>query len=198
MEEGAREDSSGRVARFIVDPLDGTTNFLRGLPHFSVSLALEMEGEVRVGVVFDPCKGDVFWAEEGQGAWLGDRRLSVSRETDLARSIVGTGIPHRGRGNHAAYLEALKRVMHEVAGIRRLGSAALDLAYVAAGRFDAFFEWGLSPWDVAAGMLLVREAGGVVTRGDGSPTALDSADVLAVPSESMQRRLVPLLAPFYS
>jgi myo-inositol-1(or 4)-monophosphatase len=195
LEEGDDRATSGS-ARFLVDPLDGTTNFLHGIPHFAVSIALEDGGEVVAGVVADVAKGEVFWAEKGRGAWLGERRLSVSREEDLARSIIGTGIPHHGRGDHPRYLAALAGIMRDVAGIRRLGSAALDLAYVAAGRFEAFFERGLAPWDVAAGSLLVREAGGVVSQTDGAVVPL-SGDILASATVRLHGEMLAKLAPLH-
>jgi myo-inositol-1(or 4)-monophosphatase len=194
LEEGDDRTSAGRASRFIADPLDGTTNFLHGIPHFAVSIALEVGGEIVAGTVVDAAKGEIFWAEKGRGAWLGSRRLSVSRETDLGRSIIGTGIPHNGRGDHASYLEALAGVMRDVAGIRRLGSAALDLSYVAAGRFEAFFERGLAPWDVAAGGLLVREAGGVLSRTDGATEHL-SGDVLASSTAPLHASMLRALSP---
>jgi myo-inositol-1(or 4)-monophosphatase len=180
-----------------VDPLDGTTNFLRGVPHFAVSIALELEGELTAGVVFDPAKNELFWTEKGKGAWLGDARLRVSPEQVLSHAVVGTGVPHHGRGGHVRYLEALARVMPEVAGIRRFGAAALDLAYVAAGRFDGFFELGLASWDVAAGMLLVREAGGKVTKSDGTATDLTSRNVLATCGGPLHTRMVAMLEPLH-
>jgi myo-inositol-1(or 4)-monophosphatase len=201
MEEGDHGGGSIAPARFLVDPLDGTTNFLHGLPHFAISIALEARGELVAGVILDPVKDELFWAATGQGAWLlsaaGKRRLAVSRERDLAHAVVGTGVPHRGRGDHPPYLRALAHVMGEVAGIRRFGAAALDLAYVAAGRIDAFFELGLAPWDVAAGVVLVREAGGIVTRCDGSRLEgpLDSSDVLASSGEPIHATITAMLAP---
>ncbi len=196
LEEGDDRAAARGAPRFIVDPLDGTTNFLHGIPHFAVSIAEEVEGAVVAGVVIDAAKGEVFWAERERGAWLGERRLAVSSERVLDRSIIGTGIPHHARGDHPAYLEALASIMRDVAGIRRLGAAALDLAYVAAGRFEAFFETGLAAWDVAAGALLVREAGGVVTRTDGVVEHL-SGDVLAAASVSLHADLVGRLAPLH-
>ena len=184
--------SSG--ARFIVDPLDGTTNFLRGIPHFAVSVAFEQQGEIVAGVVLNPVTSELFWAERDGGSWLGDRRLRVSATTSIARSIVGTGIPHLGRPMHGKFLTALANIMPEVAGVRRLGSAALDLAYVAAGRFDMFWEIGLSPWDIAAGQLLVREAGGIVTACSGEPLRLDGPDILATSSELLHERALAWLA----
>ena len=199
LEEGD-DRAAGEGPRFVVDPLDGTTNFLHGIPHFAVSIALEArrdapgEREIVAGVVLDVMKGEIFVAEKGRGAWLGEQSLSVSREDDLGRSIVGTGIPHRGRGDHPRFLAAIAGVMRDVAGIRRLGAAALDLAYVAAGRFEAFFETGLSPWDVAAGGLLVTEAGGVVTRTGGAVAHL-SGDVLASSNERVHAAMIERLAP---
>ena len=193
MEEGDAPLETRSAGRLIVDPLDGTTNFLRGVPHFAIAIALEEAGVVTAGVVLDVPKRELFRAELGQGAWLGDTRLRCASTTDLGFAVIGTGIPHRGRADHAAYLAKLARVMPEVAGIRRIGAAALDLAYVAAGRFDAFFEWGLSPWDVAAGSLLVTEAGGVVTKSDGSPADIAGRDVLASGTAAMHEHLRRML-----
>jgi myo-inositol-1(or 4)-monophosphatase len=193
-EEPDHAGSSG--PRFIVDPLDGTTNFLHQIPHFAVSIALEVDGEIVSGTVVDPMKGEIFWAERGRGAWLGERRLRVSGEATLARSVVSTGIPHHGGRDHASYLRALSRIMGDVAGIRRMGAAALDLAYVAAGRVEAFFERGLAPWDVAAGTLLVSEAGGLVTQTDGT-TAYLSGDVLAASNSELHAILVKKLEPLH-
>ena len=178
-EERAATVASG-PARFIVDPLDGTTNYLHSIPHFAVSIALERSGRLVAGVVFDPAKDEMFVGEADRGARLGGEPLHVSRETDMRMAVIGTGIPHGNRPErHEAYLAALGRVMHESAGVRRLAAAALDLAYVAAGRLDAFFEEGLSAWDIAAGTLLVREAGGRATDPAGSDDVLASGNVLA-------------------
>jgi myo-inositol-1(or 4)-monophosphatase len=166
--------------RFIVDPLDGTTNFLHGIPHFAIAVGLEREARMVAGVVFDPAVDEMFFAEEGRGAWLGGERLTVSNDVDFSRALVGTGIPHANRQQrHEAYLAMLMPVMREAAGIRRLSAAALDLAYVAAGRFAAFFELGLAPWDLAAGTLLVREAGGRVSQLGGDERVIYAGDVLA-------------------
>jgi myo-inositol-1(or 4)-monophosphatase len=182
-------------ARFIVDPLDGTTNFLRGIAYFAVSIGLEVKGEIVAGVVFNPALAELFWAEKSKGAWLGDKRLSVSAPGPLGRCVVGTGIPHAGRPAHERFLTAMARIMPEVAGVRRLGSAALDIAHVAAGRFDMFWEWGLAPWDVAAAQLLVHEAGGIVTKCDGKPMQLDDGDILAVNHPSLQSVAMKWLSP---
>ncbi len=181
-------------ARFYVDPLDGTTNFLQGIPHFSVTIALEENGELIAGVIFDPSKREMFSVEAGAGAWLNQTRIRVGAERDLDRTVIGTGIPHRGRGDHPRYLKSLALVMRDVSGIRRFGSAALDLAYVAAGRFDAFFETGLAAWDVAAGTLLVREAGGVVTETSGHPMRVANGDVLAASNAGLRAALEARLA----
>ncbi len=197
MEEGEWADGPGPASRIYVDPLDGTTNFLHGVPHFAVSLARVVQGEVASGVVLHVASGELFVAERGHGAWLGEQRLRVSTTRDLSLSIVATGIPERSRTGHDAYLLALGGIMREVAGVRRFGSAALDLAYVAAGRFDAFFERGLAPWDVAAGRLLVQEAGGVVTESDGSPGTLTGGDVLACNDAGLHAPLIRLLGPIH-
>jgi myo-inositol-1(or 4)-monophosphatase len=179
-EESAATAGNGAGARFIVDPLDGTTNFLHGVPHFAVSVALEEHGRLVAGVVFDPAKDELFSSEAGAGAWLGDERIQVSEENDLAMALVGTGIPHNNRPErHEQYLAVLSEVMRGSAGIRRFAAAALDLCYVGAGRLDAFFEMGLSPWDVAAGALIVREAGGRVAEPSGGDDVVRSGNVLA-------------------
>ena len=164
--------------RWIVDPLDGTTNFLHGIPHFAISIALERDGEVVAGVVYEPTRNEMFWAEKGVGAYLNDRRLRVSGRRQLAEAVIGTGIPFGDRRN-PAYLATLSAIMAQTSGVRRLGSAALDLAYVAAGRYDGFWEFGLFPWDIAAGLLLVREAGGYVRDVAGGHAMMASGDVLA-------------------
>jgi myo-inositol-1(or 4)-monophosphatase len=179
-EESAPTPSSGTDERFIVDPLDGTTNFLHGVPHFAVAVALEREGIVVAGVVHDPAKDETFVAERGRGAWLGKQRLRVSDHEDLTRAIVAIGIPHANAPRrHAACLAVLARVMREAAGVRRFAAAALDLAYVGAGRFAAFYERGLAPWDLAAGGLLVTEAGGRVTTPEGGDDVISVGEVLA-------------------
>ena len=165
--------------RWIVDPLDGTTNFLHGIPHFAISIALERDGEIVAGVVYEPIRDEMYWAEKGVGAYVNDRRLRVSARRQLGDAVIGTGMPFRDRGDQPAYLATLAAVMAATSGVRRMGSAALDLAYVAAGRFDGFWEFGLSPWDIAAGMLLVREAGGYVSDMAGGHEMMTTGDVLA-------------------
>jgi myo-inositol-1(or 4)-monophosphatase len=164
---------------WIVDPLDGTTNFLHGVPHFAISVALERNAEIVAGVVFNPVTDEAYVAERGGGAFLNGRRLRVSARRDLADSLIATGIPYHGRPGHAEFLGSLEAVMGQVAGVRRFGCASLDLAWVAAGRYDAFFERGLAAWDVAAGILLVQEAGGLVSDMGGRNRMLKSGDVVA-------------------
>jgi len=161
-EESAPEEGKDPTRRWIVDPLDGTSNFLHGLPHWAVSIGLEHKGEVVAGVIFDPVKDEIFVAEQGAGAWLNDRRIRVSGRRDMAEMLFATGVPWGASRELPATLKDIGRLMPRCAGLRRFGSAALDLAYVAAGRFDGFWERGLAPWDMAAGLCLVREAGGFV------------------------------------
>lgn len=182
-EEGGETKGDGHN-RWIVDPLDGTTNFLHGVPHFAISIGLERDGEIFAAVIYQPISDELFWAEKGSGAYVDtpnarSRRLRVSGRKDPARALIGTGIPHIGKGNHAAYHAKLAAVTERTAGVRRWGAASLDLAFVAAGRFDAFFEFGLAPWDVAAGILLVREAGGFVGDISGQPYAMGGPSILA-------------------
>jgi myo-inositol-1(or 4)-monophosphatase len=162
-EETGVDAGEDPTRRWIVDPLDGTTNFLHGLPHWAVSIALEHKGEVVAGVIFDAAKDELFMAEKGQGAWMNDRRLRVSGRRVMIEGIFATGVPFGGRPALPAVLQDLARLMPVCAGVRRWGAAALDLAYVAAGRFDGYWERGISAWDVAAGIVLVREAGGFVS-----------------------------------
>ncbi|MGI4878820.1 MAG: inositol monophosphatase family protein [Janthinobacterium lividum] len=179
MEEEGATDGADPDHRWIVDPLDGTTNFLHGVPHFSISIAAEERGEVIAGLVYQPLTDESFWAEKGKGAWLQDRRLRVSARRDLADSLIATGIPFAGHGDPEPFRNILDKVMVEVAGVRRFGSAALDLAWVAAGRFDAYWESDLQPWDVAADILLVREAGGFVTDFRGGDRPMERAEIVA-------------------
>ncbi len=178
-EEGGAEPGSDPRHRWIVDPLDGTTNFLHGIPHFAISIALERDGEIVAGVVYEPIRDEMYWAEKGLGAYVNDRRLRVSARRQLGEAVVGTGMPFGSRGGYEAYMATLGAVMGATSGIRRMGSAALDLAYVAAGRYDGFWEFGLSPWDIAAGILLVREAGGYISDMAGGHDMMASGDVLA-------------------
>lgn len=163
MEESGVEEGSDPTTRWIVDPLDGTTNFLHGIPHFAISIALEKDGEIVAGLIHNPITHEMFWAEKGGGAFFNDRRMRVSGRRKIDEAVIATGIPHKGRGEHGPYGKQLEKVMAQTAGVRRFGSAALDLAWVAAGRYDGFWEWGLAPWDVAAGLLIVKESGGYVS-----------------------------------
>ncbi|MEM0949331.1 MAG: inositol monophosphatase family protein [Pseudomonadota bacterium] len=161
-EESDAVEGKDPTRRWIVDPLDGTTNFLHGMPHWSISIALEFKGEIVAGVVYDPAKDEMFMAEKGQGAWMNDQRLRVSDRSRMIECVFAGGVPFGGRPGLPETLQDLARLMPTCAGVRRWGSAALDLAYVAAGRFDGYWERGVSIWDVAAGSLIVREAGGFV------------------------------------
>lgn len=192
MEESGTVEGDDPQHRWIVDPLDGTTNFLHGIPIFSISIALERQGQIVAGVIYNPAMDELYTAERGGGAFLNDRRLRVAARTKLSDAVVGTGIPHLGRGHHGTALLDLRNVMGETAGIRRLGSAALDLAYVAAGRMDGFWEDTLSPWDIAAGIILVREAGGFVSDKSGRDKMFDTGQIVAG-NEAIHRALVKTL-----
>ncbi len=161
-EESAEEDGVDPTRRWIVDPLDGTTNFLHGLPHWAISIALEHKGQVVAGVVFDPAKDEMYFAEKGAGAWMNDQRLRVSGRSKMIESIFATGLPFAGRADLPETLKDLAKLLPACAGVRRWGAASLDLAYVAAGRYDGFWERRLNAWDMAAGLVIVREAGGLV------------------------------------
>jgi len=179
LEEGGEVAGTDRGNRWIIDPLDGTTNFLHGIPHFAISIALERDGEIIAGVVYQPLTDEVYHAEKGAGAYVNERRLRVSARRKLEDAVIATGIPHRGRGDHPTFVRQLTAVMAATAGVRRFGAAALDLAYVAAGRCDAFWETALAPWDIAAGLLLVREAGGYLSEIGGGHNMMQSGEVLA-------------------
>ncbi len=193
MEEEGATAGADPDHRWIVDPLDGTTNFLHGLPHFAISIAAEERGEVIAGLIYQPLTDESFWAEKGQGAWLQDRRLRVSARKDLADSLIATGIPFNGHGDQQQFEKIAHSVIPEVAGLRRFGSAALDLAWVAAGRYDGYWEAGLAPWDVAAGILLVREAGGFVSDFRGGERMLDRAEIVAG-NDRIHNKLTRLVA----
>jgi len=178
MEESGETKGRDARHRWIVDPLDGTTNFLHGIPHFAISIGLEEDGEMVAGLIYAPIADEMYFAEKGRGAYLNDRRLRVSARRTLDEAVIGTGIPFRGHGDHPRYLKTLAAVMDATSGARRLGVASLDLAYVAAGRFDGFWEFGLKPWDMAAGIALIREAGGTVGGLTGG-NPLETGDVIA-------------------
>jgi myo-inositol-1(or 4)-monophosphatase len=178
-EETGRHDGSDATHLWIVDPLDGTTNFLHGIPQFAISVALEREGAIVAGLIYNPATDEMFLAERGKGAFLNDKRLRVAGRRRLADSVISCGLPHLGRGDLELNRREMAAVQEKVAGLRRFGSAALDLAFIAAGRFDGYWERGLSPWDMAAGILLVREAGGYVTDLQGKDTMLTTGDIIA-------------------
>ena len=177
-ESGSHGDHATAEYQWIIDPLDGTTNFLHGFPKYSVSIALRHKGKLTHAVVYDPNMNELFVASRGNGAYLNDRRIRVSKRTRLEDCLIGTGLPFRDLTHMDAYFAMLKDIVPRTAGIRRPGSAALDLAYVAAGRYDGFWEIGLAPWDMAAGCLLITEAGGLVGDLEGNETYLDSGQIV--------------------
>ena len=180
MEESGAEPGRSPHNRWIVDPLDGTTNFLHGLPHWAISIALEQHGEITAGIVFDPLRNELFTAERGGGAYLNDRRIRVSRRSDMRLALIGCGLPIQNwAAREKGFTRQMDRVADECAGLRRLGVAALDLAYVAAGRQDGYWEYGVKPWDVAAGLLMVREAGGRVGLLEGTEDLLADGTFIA-------------------
>ncbi|MBE1294889.1 inositol monophosphatase family protein [Phycobacter azelaicus] len=177
-EEGGETPGEDPTRRWIVDPLDGTTNFLHGLPHWAISIALEHKGKVVAGVIYDAAKDEMFFAEKGTGAWMNDTRIRVSGRHRMIESIFATGLPFGGRSDLPATLQDLARLMPACAGVRRWGSAALDLAYVAAGRYDGFWERRLNAWDLAAGIIIVKEAGGLIEAIDPEQEILESGEVV--------------------
>jgi myo-inositol-1(or 4)-monophosphatase len=179
---------------WIIDPLDGTTNFIHGVPHYCISIALMEHGVVTQGLIYDPIRNELFTASRGRGAFLNDRRIRVSKRTRIEESLIGTGFPFRMISQIDDYLKMLRPVMEKAAGLRRSGAAALDMAYTAAGRFDGFFEIGLKPWDVAAGSLLVTEAGGLVGDFSGNAHYLESEQILAG-APKVFSAMIPLLSP---
>jgi myo-inositol-1(or 4)-monophosphatase len=194
-EEAGLVDGPDKSHRFIVDPLDGTTNFLHGIPHFAISIALERDGQLVSGAIYNPIVDEMFTAERSHGAYLNDKRIRVAARKDLKTCLSATGIPFLGRGTpeaHESFMKELRAVTDATPGIRRFGSAALDLAWVAAGRYDAFWEHGLKPWDIAAGILMVREAQGVATDLKGGERMLQSGDILAA-NDTLHPKMLKLL-----
>jgi len=191
-EEGGRQEGSDKTHCWIVDPLDGTTNFLHGIPQFAISIGLERDGTIVAGVIYNPANEELFVAERGKGAFLNEHRLRVAARRRLAEAVVACGLPHLGRGDLAQFRKEFAAVQEKVAGLRRFGAAALDLAWVAAGRLDAYWERNLSPWDMAAGMLMVREAGGFATDLDGRDAIFARREIIAG-NETMQRELLALI-----
>lgn len=179
-------------AYWIIDPLDGTKNYLHGVPHFSISIALSIKGEIHHGMVYDPLREEVFAASKGAGAMLNQRRIRVSELASLSGALIGTGFPYRQPEHLDTYLAQLKGILNQVGGVRRTGSAALDLAYVATGRYDGFWETGLKVWDVAAASLIVKEAGGVISDFSGKEQIFKPAEVVAG-NETIHRQLLSLL-----
>ncbi|WP_373356005.1 inositol monophosphatase family protein [Pseudoroseicyclus sp. CXY001] len=186
-EEGGAEEGEDPTRRWIVDPLDGTTNYLHGLPHWAVSIALEHKGRVVSGVVYDPAKDELFWAERGEGAWMNESRLRVSGRTRMIECIFATGLPFAAKTTLPQSLKDLARILPETAGVRRFGAASLDLAYVAAGRYDGYWERELNAWDIAAGLLLVTEAGGFVEAMDPADNPLESGALIAGNAGTFER-----------
>jgi myo-inositol-1(or 4)-monophosphatase len=180
---------------WIIDPLDGTTNFIHGFPVYAVSIGLAVKGQIQQAVVYDPCRNDLFYASKGRGAFLNDKRLRVSKRNRMNDALIGTGFPFRKGDNFKRYVAMFETIMTQCAGLRRPGAAALDLCYVAAGYYDGFFETGLSPWDIAAGSLMITEAGGLVGNFTGDADYLYQREVVAG-NPKIFAQLVPLLAPY--
>jgi myo-inositol-1(or 4)-monophosphatase len=176
-EESGRHD--GAEYEWVIDPLDGTTNFLHGFPQFAVSIGCKHKGELAHGVIYDPLRQELFTASRGGGALLNDRKMRVSKQRTLEGALIGTGFPFRENSNIDRYMAGLKELMQTTAGIRRAGAASLDLAYVACGRLDGFWEYGLKEWDMAAGALMIIEAGGMVSEPNGGEAYLESGNILA-------------------
>jgi myo-inositol-1(or 4)-monophosphatase len=194
-ESGSAHGAKDSEYVWIIDPLDGTTNFIHGFPFYCVSIALAFRGQIQQAVVYDPTRNDLFYASKGRGAFLNDRRLRVSRRTRLSECLVSTGFPFRKGDNFKRYLQMMEVMMPACAGLRRPGAAALDLCYLAAGYTDGFFETGLSPWDIAAGALMITEAGGLIGNFTGEADYLYQREVLAA-SPKIYGQMVPLLSPF--
>ncbi|MGB3273660.1 MAG: inositol monophosphatase family protein [Xanthobacteraceae bacterium] len=193
-EEGGTREGADKTNTWIVDPLDGTTNFLHGIPHFAISIALEREGVLTAAVIYNPASDELYVAERGKGAFLNDQRLRVAARRRLDDSVIACGLPHIGRGDLELARRELAEMMGRVAGLRRFGAASLDLAYVAAGRLDGYWERNLAPWDMAAGILLVREAGGIASGLAGDDDALTTGHVVCG-NEAIHGALVRILKP---
>ena len=193
-EEGGTREGTDKANVWIVDPLDGTTNFLHGIPHFAVSIGLQREGALIAGLVYNPANDDLFLAEKGKGAYLNDQRIRVAARKKLNESVIACGLPHIGRGDFEIAGAELAAIQPQVAGLRRFGAAALDLAWVAAGRLDGYWERNLSSWDMAAGIVLVREAGGFVSDIAGGDKIFETRDIVAG-NDTIHRELVKILKP---
>jgi len=193
-EEGGTREGTDKSNTWIVDPLDGTTNFLHGIPQFAISIALQREGTIVAGVIYNPANDELYIAERGKGAFLNDQRLRVAGRKQLSDCVIACGLPHIGRGDHELSRREMAEMQNRVAGLRRFGAASLDLAFVAAGRLDGYWERNLQPWDIAAGLILVREAGGIVSGVEGHDNAIASGNVVCG-NETIQRELVKILKP---
>jgi myo-inositol-1(or 4)-monophosphatase len=191
-EEGGAREGSDKTHRWIVDPLDGTLNFLHGIPHFAISIGLERESTIVAGLVYNPVTDELFTAERGKGAFLNDQRLRVAGRRQLNECVVACGLPHIGRGDHELALKEMAALQNKVAGFRRFGAASLDLAFVAAGRLDGYWERNLQPWDLAAGQFMVREAGGTISGTEGSDDPLKTGHVICG-NEYVHAELVKIL-----
>lgn len=193
-EEGGTREGTDKSNTWIVDPLDGTTNFLHGIPQFAISIGLQREGVIIAGVIYNPANDELYIAERGKGAFLNDMRLRVAGRKQLNECVIACGLPHIGRGDHEQSRREMTEMQNRVAGLRRFGAASLDLAFVAAGRLDGYWERNLQPWDIAAGLIMVREAGGVVSGIEGGDTAMATGHVVCG-NETIQRELVKILKP---
>ncbi len=193
-EEGGTREGADKTHTWIVDPLDGTTNFLHGIPQFAISIALSREGTVIAGVIYNPANEELYTAERGKGAFLNDQRIRVAGRRKLAECVIACGLPHIGRGDLELSRKEMSEIQNRVAGLRRFGAASLDLAFVASGRLDGYWERNLQPWDIAAGQIIVREAGGIVSGITGNDDALATGDVVCG-NEFVHGELVKILKP---
>jgi myo-inositol-1(or 4)-monophosphatase len=193
-EEGGTREGTDKSHTWIVDPLDGTTNFLHGIPQFAISIGLSREGTIIAGVIYNPANDELYIAERGKGAFLNDQRLRVAGRRKLNECVVACGLPHIGRGGHDVALKEMEALQDKVAGFRRFGAASLDMAYVASGRLDGYWERNLQPWDIAAGQIIVRESGGIVSGIEGNDNALTSKNVVCG-NEFVHAELVKILKP---
>jgi len=193
-EEGGNREGADKSHTWIVDPLDGTTNFLHGIPHFAISIGLQREGVLIAGLIYNPANDDLYIAERGKGAFLNDTRLRVAGRRQLNECVIACGLPHIGRGDHNLARLEMTEIQNKVAGLRRFGAASLDMAFVAAGRLDGYWERNLSPWDMAAGQIMIREAGGTVSGMEGGDDPLKTGHVICA-NEYVHAELVKILKP---
>jgi myo-inositol-1(or 4)-monophosphatase len=193
-EEGGTREGADKSHTWIVDPLDGTTNFLHGIPHFAISIGLQREGVMIAGLIYNPANDDLYITERGKGAFLNDTRLRVAGRRQLNECVIACGLPHIGRGDHNLARLEMTQIQNKVAGLRRFGAASLDMAFVAAGRLDGYWERNLSPWDMAAGQIMIREAGGTVSGIEGGDDPLKTGHVICG-NEYVHRELVNILKP---